>query len=174
VRDALSAADLGEKLDPKATDWAKLREELENLLKKQDNEQQQQDKPQDQQDKEQQQQDQQQNQDQKQNDQQQQNDPQKQNEKKKEDQQPQEQKQDPGEKAFGDMKQKNEPPPPPEHDDTQKVGGAEPREEPEPVDPSLALPLQKLDQLKNQDSPAQLFQLMDGEKKAPKKPAKDW
>ena len=55
----------------------------------------------------------------------------------------------------------------------QKVGGQEqpPQEQ---ADPSLALPLQKLDQLRNQDSPAQLFQLMEGEKKPTKKPAKDW
>jgi Ca-activated chloride channel family protein len=73
------------------------------------------------------------------------------------------------------MKQKDQPPPPPPGD-TQKVGGAPEKkdEAAEPIDPSLALPLQKLDQLRNQDSPAQLFQLMEGEKKPVKKPAKDW
>ena len=44
-----------------------------------------------------------------------------------------------------------------------------------PSDPSLALPLQKLDQLRNQDSPAELYQLMDTDKKSPpKKKGKDW
>ena len=33
---------------------------------------------------------------------------------------------------------------------------------------------QKLEQLRNQDSPAHLFQLMEGEKKASKKTGKDW
>lgn len=71
---------------------------------------------------------------------------------------------------------KKDPPPPPPPESTQKVGGApEKKDEPPPqVDPSLALPMQKLEQLRNQDSPAQLFQLMEGEKKPPKKTGKDW
>ena len=75
------------------------------------------------------------------------------------------------------QKKENQPPPPPQDSGTQKVGGAPEKKDqaPEQADPSLALPLQKLDQLRNQDSPAQLFQLMDGEKKpAAKKPGKDW
>src|SRR5262249_45129808 len=47
VHDALSAVSLGSKLDAKTTDWPKLREELEALLKKEDeqkDQQQQQDK----------------------------------------------------------------------------------------------------------------------------------
>ncbi len=188
VRDALSAVALGTKLDAKATDWSKLREELEALLKKNDDDKQQQDQKdqQDQQDK---------------NDQQQQKqDPQKKDQKSKQQKQdssgqPQdqkdkndpaeneEQKQDakppepkpPGESAFGDMNKKETPPPPPP-ESTQKVGGnhEKPDQPPEPVDPSLALPLQKLDQLRNQDSPAQLFQLMEGEKKPVKKTGKNW
>ena len=56
-----------------------------------------------------------------------------------------------------------------------KVGGQEKKDTPpEAIDPALALPRQKLEQLRNQDSPAQLFQLMEGERKAPKKPSKDW
>src|SRR4051812_45878730 len=51
VRDALGAVDLGTKLDPKATDWSKLREELEALLKKEDEDKQQQQQQQNQQDK---------------------------------------------------------------------------------------------------------------------------
>lgn len=186
VRDALGAVTLGSKLDPKATDWPKLREELEALLKKPDDDKKEQDQK-DQQDK---------------NDQQEKQDQQKKDQKSKqqkkqdssgqpEDQKDPSQKQDPsqkedpkdkppeqkppGESAFGDMNKKEEPPPPPPQS-TQKVGGSpEQKDEPrEPIDPSLALPLQKLDQLRNQDSPAQLFQLMEGDRKPVKKTGKDW
>ncbi len=181
VRDALAAVATGAKLDAKATDWEKLRQELEALLQKPEDQKQKQDQKQDQDQK---------NQDQK--DQQKQDEQNKQNQQKSDQQQQdkkdQQQKQDqqnqksddqkkPGESAFGDMQKKDQPPPPPPPDSgTQKVGGApEKKDQPEPTDPSLALPLQKLDQLRNQDSPAQLFQLMDGEKKpGPKKTGKDW
>jgi Ca-activated chloride channel family protein len=184
VHDALDAVKIGSKLDPKATDWMKLREDLEALLKKPEEEKQQ---DQDQQNKD----DQQQKQDQKKQDQksdqqkqdksgqpqsnqESQNDPsQQQDQQQKQDAKPPEQK--PGESAFGDMNKKDEPPPPPPQS-TQKVGGAQEKkeEQKEPADPSLALPMQKLEQLRNQDSPAQLFQLMEGEKKATKKTGKDW
>jgi Ca-activated chloride channel homolog len=185
VRDALAAADLGSKLDPAVTDWAKLRAELEALLKKPDEEQPQ---PQDQQDKN----DHQQQQNQKKQDQksdQQKQDKSGQPQSSPQDQKDSSQKQDPsqtpeskppeqkpdGESAFGDMNKKEEPPPPPQQN-TQKVGGAPERKEEakEPTDPSLALPMQKLEQLRNQDSPAQLFQLMEGDKKPVKKSGKDW
>ena len=187
VRDALAAVDLGSKLDPGVTDWKKLREDLEALLKKPDEEKEQQQNQQNQD-----QQQQQQNQDQKKQDQK--SDPQKQDksgqpqssppdqndasqkqdQSQKQDSQPPEQK-PPGESAFGDMNKKEEPPPPPQQN-TQKVGGAPEKKEEvrEPTDPSLALPMQKLEQLRNQDSPAQLFQLMEGDKKPTKKSGKDW
>ncbi len=187
VRDALSAVALGTKLDAKAADWPKLREELEALLKKNDDDKQQDKKDQpDQQDKndQQQQKQDQQKKDQKSKqqkqdssgqpqDQKDKNDP-AENEEKKPDAKPPEPK-PPGESAFGDMNKKDSPPPPPP-ESTQKVGGNhEKKDQPsEPLDPSLALPLQKLDQLRNQDSPAQLFQLMDGERKAVKKTGKNW
>ncbi len=189
VRDALTAVSLGAKLDAKATDWSKLREELEALLKKPDEE-----KDKDQQKNDQNKDDQQQDQDQK--DQDQKSDQQKKDKSGKQKQQsPKDQKESsekqdpsekegdkqpeqkpPGESAFGDMNKKEEPPPPPPPQNTQKVGGDQSKkDEPkEMIDPSLALPLQKLDQLRNQDSPAQLFQLMEGERKGTKKPAKDW
>ena len=66
---------------------------------------------------------------------------------------------------------------PPPSGETQKVGGApeKPPGEPKEVDPALTLPLQKLDQLRSEDSPAKLFQLMEGEKKPmPAKKGKDW
>ncbi len=181
VRDALDAVALGVKLDPKTTDWAKMRRELEELLQKPDEpEKKPEDKDQQPQDKDKQ------NQDQKQ-DPSESKDPQKSGQPQdQKDGQPkqdsaqdqpskQQEKKPPGESAFGDMKQKQEPPPPPPTD-TQKVGGTPEKEDAprEQADPALALPLQKLDQLRNQDSPAHLFQLMEGERKQTKKPGKDW
>ena len=183
IRDALQAVDLGEKLDAKAADWPKLRQELQDLLKREDqkkDDQKQEQKNQDQQKKDQQQdQKDQQNQDDKQqppdekkNDQQKQNEQQQQN-------QPQKQNQD----AFGDMKdqpeqtkpdqQKQSQPPPPKPG-TQKVGGQKEEKPTEQVDPELAMPLQKLEQVRNQDSPAKLQQLMQGKQEKPKANGKDW
>ncbi|MBI4622660.1 MAG: VWA domain-containing protein [Verrucomicrobia bacterium] len=180
VHDALAAVDLGARLDAKTADWPKLREELEALLKKPENENQQQQQNKDQQNQEQQNQEQNKEEQQKSQDQQKSDGQQSQSPDQKgpppPDQEPKPgEKKPPGESAFGDMKQKDEPPPPPPGD-TQKVGGAPDKKDAaaEPIDPSLALPLQKLDQLRNQDSPAQLFQLMEGERKPAKKPAKDW
>ncbi|MEY4815239.1 MAG: hypothetical protein RLZZ162_2312 [Verrucomicrobiota bacterium] len=191
VRDALAAVDAGAKLDAKTADWPKLREELAALLKKSEEQKQDQQKQddkdqQDQKEKQDQKDQDQKNQDQKKSDKQDQSkdskDPQqeKSDEQKKQDQQPQDKddKDKQGESAFGDMK-KNEPPPPPPPEDpgTQKVGGTPEKKESEqqPADPSLALPLQKLEQLRNQDSPAHLFQIMEGEKKpATKTKGKDW
>ncbi|MBM3864834.1 MAG: VWA domain-containing protein [Verrucomicrobia bacterium] len=77
--------------------------------------------------------------------------------------------------ALGDLNREEQPAPPPEP--TQKVGGQPERKEgppPEASNPALALPLQKLDQLRAQDSPAQLFQLMEGDRKPARKTGKDW
>lgn len=184
VHDALAAVDSGSALDPEATDWAKLRQDLEALLQKPEEQKQQPNQQQNQQQN--QNQDQQQKQDSKQqqkneqqSDQQQQQQQQDKKDQQKQDSQSQknDEQKKPGESAFGDMQKKDEPPPPPPDSGTQKVGGATEKKDqpPEQTDPSLALPLQKLDQLRNQDSPAQLFQLMDGEKKpAQKKAGKDW
>ncbi|MDB6169989.1 MAG: von Willebrand factor type [Verrucomicrobia bacterium] len=197
VRDALAAVTLGAPLDPKTADWPKLRQELEALLVPPDSKKNDEQKnPPDQKDQQKDQKDQpNQNQDQPPQDQKdQKNQPQKQNSppqnqppsSKDPSQQPQQkdsppnkpEKPEPGknqESAFGDMKDRRPPPPP--SPDTQKVGGAPEKKdgEPPPSDPQLALPLQKLDQLRNQDSPAELFQLMDTDKKsAPRKKGKDW
>jgi Ca-activated chloride channel family protein len=192
VRDALSAVGLGSALDTKIADWPKLREDLEALLKK--SESQKKDRQQQQNQQQQQQQDQQ-NQEQQNQDQQKQRDsnqskPNSQSQgspgQQKDQQQqpqnsPQNQKQDsadkkPGESAFGDMQQRDQPQPPSQ--EIQKVGGVPEKKEGDktPEDPALALPLQKLDQLRNQDSPAELFQLMDADNKPvpPKKKGKDW
>lgn len=177
VRDALAAVDLGARMDLKATDWKNLREQLEDLLKKPEkNDQQQpgeQNQKKDQKEEKEEKQDQTKSQDDKQS-----GEPQSKQDQQSKDKggKPAEPK-EPGESAFGDMKDKQDQPPTPPSppNDMQKVGGNEKRAESrDDVDPSLALPLQKLDQLRNQDSPAQLFQLMDGQKKAQKKPAKDW
>ena len=195
IRDALQAVELGAKLDAKSADWPKLREELEALLKKPDEDKEKPDQSKDSPDKE----------DQPQSDQDKEQDkdskkPDQKSDKKKSDKSdqkkssPQDQKDEstppeespqpdnkspeakpPGESAFGDMNKKEEPPPPPPGD-TQKVGGSpeKPEQPLTPPDPALALPTQKLDQLRNQDSPAQLFQLMEGERKPAKKNGKDW
>lgn len=176
VQDALAAVDLGEKADAKAADWPRLRAELEALLEKQE--------PPPQQDQQDQKQDQQQKQDQKNQDrqnqdqQQQQQDQQKSDQQKQQEQQPQDQKQG----AFGDMKdqpesqpqdeQSQEPPPP--QPQTQKVGGQREKKQEMPLDPDLAVPLQKLDQVRDQDSPAKLQQLMQGRQEKPQKKGKDW
>lgn len=178
ISDALAAVDLGEKADAKAADWPRLRQELEQLLEKPPEE-----KKQDQKQDEQQKQDQknqpqnQQNQDQQKQDQQQQQQQDQQNS----DQQKQEEQQKQQQDAFGDMKDQKEPPkteeekePPQQPPQTQKVGGQKEKKLEVPLDPDLAMPLQKLEQVRNQDSPAKLQQLMQGQpQKAPKK-GKDW
>jgi Ca-activated chloride channel family protein len=181
VRDALSAVDLGEKLDVQATDWPKLRSELEALLQKPEDQKQQDKQKQDQKSDKDQKQDQQdknqQNQDQKNQEKQSGKDDQK----SKQDQSaPQPEKPDekkpPGKSAFGDMQKKEEPPPPPP-ENMQQVGGVPEKKEDqakEQTDPALAAPMQKLEQLRNKDSPAQLFQLMEGAKQPAKKTSKDW
>lgn len=184
VRDALAAVDLGSRANAGTTDWPKLREELEALLKQPDKKEDEQNKPPPQ--------DQQQPQDQKQKEEQKQDSkaPPEQNSQNQKQSGNGSPKQDPAsepkekneqknpESAFGDMKEKAETPPtPPPAGDTQKVGGTPEKrpDDPAALDPSLAQQLQKLDQLRNEDSPARLFQLMEGERKAPPgKKGKDW
>ncbi|HTL68258.1 MAG TPA: VWA domain-containing protein [Lacunisphaera sp.] len=173
IGDALQAVDMGEKLDAKAADWPKLRQELQDLLKK-DEKKQEQKKPDEQKQQQQQKQDQKnqpQQQQNRQNSDQQKSDQQKQDEQK---QQPQ-QKQD----AFGDMKdQKDQKPQPrkqPPQPGTQKVGGQQDHKADEkPTDPELAMPLQKLEQVRDQDSPAKLQQILQGQQEKPKPVGKDW
>jgi len=178
VSDALAAVNLGAALDAKAADWPKLREELEALLQSSEEppekqpENQNQPK-QDQQNQDRQQQDQnqdQQNQDNSSQPQDASSDPQA-----GQDGKPESGESQPRESAIGDMQQDSPPPPP--SSETQKVGGApEPKpSNPAETDPALAVPLQKLDQLRNQDSPGRLFQLLQGEQKpAPAKGGRNW
>lgn len=193
VRDALAAVDEGSKMDPHAADWGKLTEQLQDLLQKPPPQ-----KPppkQDQNKQDQQKQDQQ-KQDQKNQSQQQQNKDSKSDSAQKQDQksqQNQDQKQDQksdqksaeqkkseskpsDQSAFGNMQQPPKPQPPPSSE-MQKVGGTpDKKNEKPPSDPTLALPFEKLDELKNQDSPAQLFQMMQAQQNqaSRKKPKKDW
>ncbi len=171
IRDALSAVDAGEKLDAKAADWPKLRSDLEELLKKEEP------PPQDkknQDQKEQQKQDKQQQQNQDQSDQQK-SDQQKQDQ---EQQEQQDQQQQQNKDAFGDMKEKPEQkkaePKPQPQPGTQKVGGQQEKPPAEPADPELAMPLQKLEQVRNQDSPAKLQQLLQGQQPKQKTTGKNW
>jgi Ca-activated chloride channel family protein len=167
VRDALTAVDRGEKLDAKAADWPKLREQLEAMLKKeepppeqqqQQNEENKEEQPQDQQ--------------------QQQGGDNQQKQDQSEQQQPQQQEQPSQDQqsAFGDMEQKSEAQKPEQpQSGTQKVGGQqEPEQSEANANPELALPLQKLDQVRDQDSPAKLYQLLQGKGQEPKKKGKDW
>jgi Ca-activated chloride channel family protein len=195
VRDALSAVDELEARGDKLADWSQLRKELEALRQRPPEQ-----KPPPQKDQNQQQNKDQQKQDQQKPQQQDKNqngspEDKKQSQPQNEPDKPDQNKQDSsknetGEKpenkdeakndqpaAFGDMNKQQPPPPPPPPGETQKVGGApEKKEENKPADPALALPLQKLEQLKNEDSPGKLFQLMQAERSqgSQKKPAKDW
>jgi len=178
IRDALQGVDVGEKLDAKAADWPKLRSDLEELLKRE--EQKKDEQKQDQKNEEQKKQENQQNQDKKQDQKQSQDQEKKDQQKQDEQQQQQEQKeQKQNQDAFGDMKdqkeQKQDQKPPPAKPGTQKVGGQQEKKSAEQQDPELAMPLQKLDQVRNQDSPAKLQQLMQGQpQQKPKPNGKDW
>lgn len=179
VQDALAGVKLGERLDAKAADWTKLRGDLEALLDEKDREEKKDDQKQDQKedqkksDEQPQQQDQQSEQ-QKNEQQQQQQKQQEKSQEQKDSSQPQpdqSQRKTDEESALGDMTKKDQPPPPPP-ENMQQVGGAperKPEDQQEKADPALALPLQKLDQLRNQDSPAQLFQMMEGDRKGERK-----
>ncbi|HEY5078689.1 MAG TPA: VWA domain-containing protein [Opitutaceae bacterium] len=206
VRDALAAVDEGSRLDQKAADWPHLKSELEKLLQKPDQKnQQQQDQKQKQDQKKDQQQDQKQqghgqdqkNQDQKNQDQQKGQD-QKQGKDGQQKQQDKEQSQSANQgdskdrkqdqqagrpkdqKAFGDMgKPDTKPPEEKQHQGAmQKVGGVTKDQQNDPAmkDPELAVSLEKLEQVKNEDSPAELFDLMRKGEPSPPEPStgKKW
>jgi Ca-activated chloride channel family protein len=170
VRDALAAVDLGSRADPKAADWERLRTELRKLLenpeeKKQDQQQQQQQNQQQNQNQSQ-QQNQQQNQQQRQDSSQQQGNPQ-QGSQPQQQSSPQQQRQDSArmnpQSAFGNMGGAPTPTPKDEGERAmQRVGGAKKDQESDPArrDPQLTVPLAKLEQLRSQDSPAELFALL--------------
>jgi len=173
VRDALAAVEIGARMDPKAADWAGLRAELEKLLEKPPEKKPPPQQQQQQQNEQQQNQDQnrQQNQSRDQSAGQQggsqppsapsdksQGAPDRQREKA-----PEAARQN-SEDAFGSM---GRPTPTPQESGEpqnamQRVGGT-PREradDPARRNPELAVPLEKLEQLKSQDSPPELFELL--------------
>ncbi len=67
-----------------------------------------------------------------------------------------------------------EPQEPQQQPGTQSVGGQPLQNQEAEQNPELVVPLQKLDQLKDQDSPAQLFQLMQDPNAQPPKSGRDW
>jgi Ca-activated chloride channel homolog len=153
VHDALAGVDAGEKLSSHETDWAQLRNQLEDLLKKPP-------EP-----------------------------PPKKQQKKEDQQDKQQQKQDQGDKQANSRQEKpsqqknpsdaQPPPPSPANQantgETQRIGGQPRQQSGAKADPSLVLPIQKLEQLRNQDSPAELFQMLDNrDSKPPPKKGNDW
>jgi Ca-activated chloride channel family protein len=69
---------------------------------------------------------------------------------------------------------KKQTPVPQPTEENQKIGGATENKSTTPIDPELSVPLQKLDQVRNNDSPGRLFQLMQDPKAKPEKTGKDW
>ncbi|HWZ94905.1 MAG TPA: VWA domain-containing protein [Opitutaceae bacterium] len=198
VRDALAAVDAGETLDANAADWSKLRRDLAALLKNSEEKkppQQQQKQPQPQKnDSDQNQQDAQPKQSsggksppdkspQNKSQQSKGNNPEKNQQGSQQNPSSHGQsQQNPGPSAFGDMKE-NPPTPaqsqpqPSQARELQKFGGVPEKKAPDAAadDPLLAVPLQKLEQLKQQDSPAAIYQLLRGENKpAPASNGKNW
>ncbi|HZP60331.1 MAG TPA: VWA domain-containing protein [Opitutaceae bacterium] len=191
VRDALAAVDAGEALDRKAADWPQLRRQLAALLKKPPEQKPPPPQPQPQQNQSQQQQEQKQsNQDQKSQPQNSSSDKSQQNQGSQSKQpnqasHPEQSQSSPaqnqpklGPSAFGSMKPPPaQPPSKPQIADArelQKFGGTPRQKSPEASDPALAVPLEKLDQLKQQDSPALLYELMRGQTKPPADNGKNW
>ena len=167
VQDALEAADKGEAMNPKATDWGKLRAELKALLQPPDEQRK---PPPEQQKQQQQQQEQRSRQESKQE---QDRQPQNQDRQARSESPPKSQQQQPSEAPRQAQQQ-----PRPPQGGTQQVGGTpeHPRGDPAAADPDLAGPLQKLDQVRNQDSPVQLFQMLENNEPRPpaEKKGKPW
>ena len=90
-----------------------------------------------------------------------------------------------GQSAFGDMKDNPKPPPPPSEatpstpppGEMQQVGGMSDKrtDQAAQLDPSLEIPLQNLDHIRQQDSPARLYQLLqDPNSKTPARTGRNW
>ncbi len=147
VHDALAGVTAGEALNPKAADWPRFRGDLEELLKEPP-------KPPP-------------------------PPPQQQQQQQQEQEQSQARQPQPQEAAPQPQNQPKPPPPakpPPQANtgETQRIGGQPPPRN-DRANPSLALPIEKLDQLRNQDSPAELFQMLDSrEHRPPPKQGRDW
>jgi Ca-activated chloride channel family protein len=184
LADGFASVDLGERLDRRAADWPELRRKLEDLARppedQKKDEKEEEKKNEDEKKEQQQQQSGGQNEDEQKQDEQQQDQEQQQKD------QQNEQEQRSGQKAFD-----QQPPEPQEQEDAesepqepqqqqakknmQTVGGEQPADNEVQERPELAVPLQKLERVKQQDSPARLFQLMqDDEPKKPTKKERDW
>ena len=175
IHDGIAAVDQGEATDAKAADWPELRAQLLELLKPPPPQDKKDDKKDDEKKEEQ-------KKDEQQKQQDQQKDPQKpqdKNQEQKPPEQPQsEQQKKEQEKKQQEQQQQAEPqkpdkPEPPK--DTQSVGGEKPKDDERKEHPELAMPLQKLDQVRDKDSPAELFQLLQNDEPPPPgQPKKDW
>lgn len=194
IDDALAAVDAGEALNATAADWDTLRRQLEALRPPEQQQQEQpeqqpqeneksddsQDSEQSQKQQQQQSSDSQQKQDPKDSEQSQSPENTSQNDQQQSQPQDQQQPSDaPSQSAFGDMTsppesegEREEPPSPPQN--TQQVGGQSERSFDEQQDPALAIPLQKLNELRRQDSPAELYQLMQDPNARPTEKGRDW
>ncbi len=178
IHDGFTSVDLGERLDRAVADWPGLRRQLNDLARPPEKQQQQ--KPPEPEEKEQKEeprknqnegQDQQPRQDEQSQERNEENQKQEQQDQKKS-----------GQKAF------DNPPPEPADEPSQQEGGkpqpqknmqsvgGEPAKDQELLEkPELAIPLQKLDRVKQQDSPPRLFQLLqDEEPKRRDKKERDW
>lgn len=173
INDGLAAVDRGEAADAKAADWPQLRAKLQDLLKPpppqdkpKEDEKKQDDKKEEKKDQDQKSKDQQQDQ-QKSQDQNQEQKPPEQQQQSEQQKQEQEKKQ---QQAQPQQPDKSEPP-----KDTQSVGGEKPKDDERKEHPELAVPLQKLDQVRDKDSPAELFQLLHNDEPPPAgQPKKNW
>lgn len=202
VHDGLASVEAGKALDPTAADWAKLHDELEKLLQKpepppdqkNDKSDKKDDQKKDQQDKDQ-KDSKQQKDDQKK--QQKSDSPSNPSPDKQGNQQEKQEKDDPSkgsegkesapkpddkdpQSAFGKMDKKppedpNKKPQNAGSPETQKVGGSpDQKANTTPADPTMVVPLQRLEQLRNQDSPVRLEQLMRGNRPTPPTTGKNW
>jgi len=192
IADGLDAIDRGESAEAGAADWEALREELLKLLEEppqQDQQEQNQDQQDNQENESQDQQEQsdQQNQDQNNQQENQQNqehnpsDPQSQNrqgDQQDEQEQPSEQDQNEPQSQEEEKEsqgQEDEPTPEPQEDrEMQKFGGDPSSSEGLPEDSELAAAMQELEQVRNQDSPARLFQILEGEPQPDQNTEKNW
>ena len=167
VRDALEAVDRGSALDPKAADWPRLRSDLEILLRKTPEPQQQQQKQQNQ----------------SQNQSEQQKSEQRKEERKEQQQSRQNQ---PREETGRPGREQSQPSPERRPEETQprtgpqgmqQVGGSrlDKARDPAAAKPELAVPIQKLEQVRNQDSPAELYQMIENnEPRPPAEQGRNW
>lgn len=183
VRDGLAAADAGAALDPHAADWPQLRQDLADLLKTNPPPPEKKPPPQ-----------------QPPSDQQKsspnQSSPQNQNQNSGPGSSPREQnssgqnssaqppragqspapeKPAPGAESPSASPGESAEPPASGSRQLQSVGGSSARPDWEKTsNPSLVVPLQKLEQVRNQDSPAELFESLNGRQKRPAKTGQDW